>query len=358
MRLSREVLRAAYEKACRLEIEALKPGNVHVFADGHRMSAAQFLESADVSSPPLTDPALPLGRRMLEAVRATRHAVATNTNLGIILLCGPLIHAAETGGAIVCEGTPTPNPSPQGGGGLPGRHAAQNRRRLGPDGGAAKFPSPLWGGVRGGGTPPINASSSVPCDSPPETEIGNLRANLRAVLDAIDLDDTRAVFEAIVAASPGGLGSTDGNDVREAPKVTLLEAMREAAERDLIASQYASGFDDIFGLGLPAQEASLTRGETGMWPAISIYMAFLASFPDSHVARKHGGETAEKVREEAQAIRATLDAERDEAARIALLSDFDRDLKARGINPGTSADLTVASLLVHILVDQLAQSGR
>ena len=98
MRFSRDHLRAAYEDACRREIEALKPGNVHVFADGHRMSARQFLTSASVSSAPLTDPGLPVGQRILEAVRATRQAVETNTNLGIILLCAPLLRAAEMAG--------------------------------------------------------------------------------------------------------------------------------------------------------------------------------------------------------------------------------------------------------------------
>ena len=285
MRLSRDVLRAAYEDSCRLEIEALKPGNVHVFADGHRMSAAQFLESARVSSGPLTDPALPVGQRILEAVRATRLAVATNTNLGIVLLCAPLVRAAESGQ-------------------------------------------------------------------------GDLHGSLRSVLDSLGMDDTKSVFEAIVAASPGGLGSADTNDVREEPKIPLIEAMREAARRDLIARQYATGFDDIFGFGLPALQASLARGESGMWPTIAAYMAFLTGFPDSHVARKHGEQTAQKVLEEARAVRAALDAATNETARIALLSEFDRDLKARGINPGTSADLTVACLLVHILLDQLAQSGR
>ncbi|MFI0849075.1 triphosphoribosyl-dephospho-CoA synthase [Mesorhizobium sp. IMUNJ 23232] len=283
--LSRDVLRTAYEDSCRLEIEALKPGNVHVFADGHRMSVSQFLESARVSSPPLTDPVLPVGRRMLEAVRATQRAVSTNTNLGIILLCAPLIRAAERGQS-------------------------------------------------------------------------DLHCGLRSVLASLDMDDTKSVFEAIVAASPGGLGSAGDNDVRDEPKISLLEAMREAAGRDLIARQYANGFDDIFGLGLSAMNASLARGEAGMWPTIAIYMTFLTSFPDSHVARKHGGETAEKVRAEAQAVRAALDEQNNDAARTKLLADFDRDLKARGINPGTSADLTVACLLVHILVDQLAQSGR
>ena len=33
---------AAFVAACRDELDAPKPGNVHVFADGHRMTAAEF----------------------------------------------------------------------------------------------------------------------------------------------------------------------------------------------------------------------------------------------------------------------------------------------------------------------------
>jgi triphosphoribosyl-dephospho-CoA synthase len=280
MALSRERLRVAYKDACRMEIEALKPGNVHLFADGHGMSAAQFMLSAEVSSGPLTDPRLPVGQRMLEAVRATRLAVATNTNLGIILLAGPLICAAEMTG-------------------------------------------------------------------------GRLHDNLDAVLHAMSMDDTRAVFEAIVAAAPGGLGEA-ANDVRQEPKVHLLEAMREAADRDMIASQYVTCFGDVFGVGLAALEAALARGEGGMWPTVFAYMAFLAGFPDSHVVRNHGADAANQARQEALAIQAALRANDDEASRIRLLIGLDRRLKADNVNPGTSADLTVATLLVHLLGVQLA----
>lgn len=284
MSLSRDRLRAAYEDACRCEIEALKPGNVHVFADGHRMSAGQFLASAEVSSAPLTDPGLPVGLRILEAVRATRQAVGTNTNLGIVLLCAPLVRAAELAD-------------------------------------------------------------------------GALRDKLGAVLDGLDMEDTAAVFGAIVLASPGGLGSADAHDVREKPAAGLLDAMREAAGRDSIARQYVTRYGDVFDVGLPAIERALSLGETGMWPTVFAYMAFLAGFPDSHVARKHGPETAVRIQEEAMAVRVSLDAAGDEAARIALLADFDRRLKERAINPGTSADLTVASLLVHALRFTLHKAG-
>jgi triphosphoribosyl-dephospho-CoA synthase len=281
MRLSRERISAAYEEACRLEIEALKPGNVHLFADGHRMTAGQFLVSASVSAGPLTDPDLAVGRRIIEAVRATRQAVGANTNLGIVLLAAPLARAAEAAG-------------------------------------------------------------------------GDLRENLSAVLDGLDMDDAGAVFEAIVLASPGGLGSADEHDVHEPPKVDLLEAMRAAAGRDRIARQYVSDFDDVFGTGLAALDASLCRGENGIWPTVFTYMAFLAGFPDSHVARKHGEETAHRIREEAADVKTALDATGDDQARLSLLLDFDSRLKARNVNPGTSADLTVASLFVHILRQRLA----
>ncbi len=87
----------AFIAACRDEIEAPKPGNVHVFADGHGMSVRDFLMSAEAAAPGLSTPSSPVGARILAAVEATFAAVGMNTNLGIILLCAPLAAAAETG---------------------------------------------------------------------------------------------------------------------------------------------------------------------------------------------------------------------------------------------------------------------
>ena len=177
----------------------------------------------------------------------------------------------------------------------------------------------------------------------------DLRGNLGKVLDGMDIADTASVFEAIVLASPGGLGSSDAHDVRGTPKVGLVEAMREAAGRDMIARQYVTRYGDLFGIGLPALETAIARGESGMWPTVFAYMAFFAGFPDSHVARIYGAEVAGRVQQEAATVGASLEAIGDEATRISLLMDFDRSLKERAINPGTSADLTVASLLVRSL---------
>lgn len=277
----------AYVSACREEVEALKPGNVHIFAEGHGMVVQQFLTSAEVSAGPLTEPGWPIGRRVLEAVKATRAAVGVNTNLGILLLCGPILAAAES-------------------------------RR------------------------PIRPGSAGP----------PLQAQIANTLQSFTMDDARDVFAAIAHASPAGLGDVE-DDVREPPRIGLLEAMAQAANRDRIAWQYTHGFADIFDVGLVELDAAKDRGEAGMWLCVFAYLAFLTSFPDSHIARKFDENIALQVREEARSIRSKLDSIKDESSRIELLSDFDRALKAQNLNPGTSADLTVASLLVRNLRDSL-----
>lgn len=90
----------AYLNACLAELEALKPGNVHIFADGHGMQLQDFIQSAEVSAPALCDDQAfgvrSLGQRILDALQATYDKVGCNTNLGIVLLAAPVVHALST----------------------------------------------------------------------------------------------------------------------------------------------------------------------------------------------------------------------------------------------------------------------
>ena len=85
----------AFISACLTEVRALKPGNVHVFADGHGMKVADFETSARVSAPHIANAKLKTGARILKSVEATFASVHCNTNLGILLLCAPLAVAAQ-----------------------------------------------------------------------------------------------------------------------------------------------------------------------------------------------------------------------------------------------------------------------
>ena len=264
----------AYRAACLAELQALKPGNVHVFADGHSMAVADFEQSAAVSAPHIATTGARVGARIRGAVEATVAAIRQNTNLGIVLLAAPLAAAAE--------------------------------RR-----------SPL-------------------------------RAALAGVLDDLDRTDAADAFAAIRIANPGGLGRATSHDVRDEPSVTLREAMAEAAGRDRIARAYVTGFADVWTVGLPALDEALRRGLDPPWAASAVYLAFLSAFPDTHVARKHGTARAEAVRQEAEGVRrgSALGLGPDVAPALLAL---DARLKAEGVNPGTSADFTVATLLAGAL---------
>jgi triphosphoribosyl-dephospho-CoA synthase len=96
-RLTESATRDAFLSACRAEIAALKPGNVHVHAGGHGMEIAHFEAAAIAAAPAIADPLLALGARIERAVDASMTAAGLNTNLGIVLLTAPLAVAAQHG---------------------------------------------------------------------------------------------------------------------------------------------------------------------------------------------------------------------------------------------------------------------
>jgi len=271
------LIRDAYLAACRTELRALKPGNVHDYAPGHGMSVADFEASAVASAPCIAAPGIGVGARILEAVERTRAVTGCNTNLGILLLAAPLA--------------------------------------------AAGF----------------------------EAAPGGLRPALDAVLAGLDRADAEAAFAAIRLANPGGLGDSPRHDVREPARIGLRQAMAEARHRDRIAEQYAGGFADVFDLGMPTLRRALARWGDEAWAAAATYLIFLGQLPDSHVARKFGPETAEALRCRAAPLAESLGAAGQPADLAPSLLAFDATLKAEGVNPGTSADLTVATLFAHRL---------
>ncbi len=177
-----------------------------------------------------------------------------------------------------------------------------------------------------------------------EHEGAALRPALARVLDGLDQADAEDVFSAIAAANPGGLGRADRHDVRAPATVTLREAMDEAAGRDRIARQYLTAYEDVFETGLPALAAARKWRLHARWSTLAAYLTFLAAFPDTHIVRKLGLATAESVRSDAIRWRDAFEAADDPEEMTEGLLKWDTDMKMRGINPGTSADLTVAAL--------------
>ena len=83
---------------------------------------------------------------------------------------------------------------------------------------------------------------------------------------------------------------------------------------------------------------------------MGVYLNFLARIPDTHIVRKHGDSMAREVMKAARPLCKRFNGETDPGRLFALLDPFDRHLKERGLNPGTSADLVVATLFADRLV--------
>ena len=279
-----EKLAGAYHSACMLELQALKPGNVHMFADGHGMTVQDFIKSADASASVIAKSNLTVGERILQSVEATHHAVGKNTNLGLILLCAPLIHSA------------------------------------------------------------LSAD-----------EHQSLQLILAKTLNQLTGDDGLLAAQAIVLANPAGLGRVAEYDVHDQAKTSLLTMMQSAQDKDNIAWQYTHAFSGIFEFGVPryiaAQKKWQDRAKTqsDAWAATAIYLGFLARQLDSHVVRKHDEFLARELMYEARVIEADYWATDNPKLMQKRLLTWDASLKERNINPGTSADLTVACLLVNYL---------
>jgi triphosphoribosyl-dephospho-CoA synthase len=177
----------------------------------------------------------------------------------------------------------------------------------------------------------------------------DLRSNLTGVLDTTTLDDAREVFAAIRLANPGGLGRAANQDVAREPTLPLREVMRLAADRDGVAREYDTVFAATFDTGVPALRQARADGLGWDDAIVETFLTLLAAAPDTHIARRAGLDRASSVSRLAVTVLADggvrSDGGRQSVAR------FDRSLRdERNLaNPGTTADLTAASIFVLLL---------
>lgn len=183
------------------------------------------------------------------------------------------------------------------------------------------------------------------------------KSQLPLILAGLTRDDARLVYEAIRLANPGGLGDSPEQDVHSEPTVTLLEAMRLAADRDLIARQYANNFADVFDFGVPALSEGFQRFGCVEAAIVHSQLCWLAKYPDSLIARKNGLAVAEDVRKRAAEVVSLGGIRTSEGRRTGVA--LDKHLRSNGnkLNPGTTADLIAAVLFVALRENALQPSS-
>jgi triphosphoribosyl-dephospho-CoA synthase len=276
--------------ACLYEATAPKSGNVHPLAPFGDMTYNHFLQSAAaigsvfdraVLSHATASSDVSLGTLVLDAVVATRQAVGRNTNLGTLLLFGPLVKA--------------------------------------------------W------------------LDASPQNfrQFQQATASQLKKLTAVDAE---AIYAAIRHAQPGGMGEATNHDISHKPPDCLVTAMREVAEFDAVARQYTNNFADVFELLLPWFEEELTATRDPFQAICDLQLRWLAREPDGLILRKSGADIAAQ----AQLLAADAANAKEPCTKRLRIQELDTFLRADGNrrNPGTTADMIAATLLVRLVCPQ------
>ncbi|MBO3803590.1 MAG: triphosphoribosyl-dephospho-CoA synthase [Candidatus Brockarchaeota archaeon] len=221
---------------------------------------------------------------------------------------------------------------------------------------------------------PLSVSAGYTFARASEIRVPEVRRNAARVMEATTVQDALKFLEAMRKAVPAGLGrlgSGDLPDVREkgaGRKIarkgfTLYDMMKASSSWDNVAKEWATGMEITFRHGFPTW--SRAKRETGSVniATVQTFLTILSRFPDTLIARKIGLKKTDNV-ERAFSIGLDKAAEVSKRASMILgiggartkegveaLRDFDADLRAGGgeLNPGTTADLTLASIMVALL---------
>jgi triphosphoribosyl-dephospho-CoA synthase len=126
-----------------------------------------------------------------------------------------------------------------------------------------------------------------------------VESSIQHVLRTLTVEDACAAYRAIAMANPGGLGEAPKQSVGTVPTIDLRAAMALAANRDSIARQYTEYFRDVLAFGLAtfdAAHAARAASPTALADGVLLtWLGFLARWPDSHIARKHGDACAQRT---------------------------------------------------------------
>ena len=188
-------------------------------------------------------------------------------------------------------------------------------------------------------------------------DLGKLRKNIKTIVTATTPEDATAFYEAIDVARPGGLNKVPKFDATNSSSkqelletcTTLFDVFRISAEYDSVSNEWIKNYPIVFNMGLPFLKEELKQKNNINDAVVQTFLKLLAENPDTLIARKVGWKKAKEISDQARQILQSggLKTKRGKDA-LALFDESLRDSENK-LNPGTTADLTTATLALHIL---------
>ena len=276
-----------------------KPGNVHRTRNYDDMVFQDFVISGVVIGDTMEEVAnqakeiddlsnAELGKYILQAVNETNKWIETNTNLGIMMMCIP-----------------------------------------------------------------IAASAAI------SNGFDEIQENVGRLMDATTVEDAVNLYDAINVADAGGMGDQEEFDVMSekakdelrANNQTMYDVLKISAGWDRLANELTSKMPVCFEIGYPTfSDFWKTCDDVDVINKASVltFMTILSQVPDTLISRKYGNEIAEAVSRKAEGILKF----KDEDSFVEKLLEFDDYLYENKYNPGTTADLTAASIFLSYLAKE------
>jgi triphosphoribosyl-dephospho-CoA synthase len=125
--------------------------------------------------------------------------------------------------------------------------------------------------------------------------------------------------------------------------------MKFASSYDYIANEYANSFSNIINVVSLNWRKHFKLMENAECATTATYLQQLSKNPDSLIARKHGLEVAKEVSKRFLEISKEYSELKNPNILNKKLLLLDSELKIQGLNPGTTADVVVASIFLNRL---------
>jgi triphosphoribosyl-dephospho-CoA synthase len=202
------------------------------------------------------------------------------------------------------------------------------------------------------------AAGMTPTNEKGEFDLKKLRENIKLVVESTTPQDAVYLYDAIAVASPSGLNDAPDLSVTSADSkarlvrenVSLFKVFQIAEGYDDICYEWVHTFPVTFDLAYPYLLDQLKTKRKCLNTAIThTFLKVLSERPDTFISRKVGKEKTLEVSKDAKHV-LELGGLETAAGKESILQ-FDRKLRESGnnYNPGTTADITAATLALSTL---------
>jgi triphosphoribosyl-dephospho-CoA synthase len=202
------------------------------------------------------------------------------------------------------------------------------------------------------------AAGMTPINAKGEFDLNKLRSNIKLVVESTTAKDAVYLYDAIAIAKPSGLNDAPDLSVTDSQSkarlieenVSLFQVFKIAEGYDDICYEWIHNLPITFDIAYPYLMDKLKEKSKCLNTAIiHTFLKVLSERPDTFISRKVGLEKTLPISEDAKNI-LQLGGVETPKGRESILQ-FDKKLREYGnnYNPGTTADITAATLALCTL---------